>query len=130
MEIADIQTLYGSMLEDLVRMSTIDETIFDREAFQIYVATVWGNSVLEPERMHLTLDDLPTLHDYLNEELEKTVGLGTSVTSCFEFIESKAGEDSMNRYRVTRQHREFLKYFARLVLTTTKGIADPNFPIS
>lgn len=98
-------------------MCIVDEIILDKEMFKIYIATVWGNSVLEPHRMGIAENDLALLHDYLNEELEKVLGKGTSITGCFEFIMTKQGEESLDRYSVTKQHKEFLYYFARLILS-------------
>ena len=116
MNVNEIRSLYQSVIEDILEMCTVDETILDKEMFNIYVATVWGNSVLEPQRMGIAENDLPVLHDYLNEELESALGEGASITGCFEFIVTKQGEESLARYRVTKQHKEFLYYFARLIL--------------
>jgi len=117
MKLNEIRSLYHSVIEDILEMCVVGETILDKEMFQIYVATVWGNSVLEPQRMGIAENDLVVLHDYLNEELEKALGKGSSITDCFEFIITKQGEESLVRYRVTKQHKEFLHYFARLILS-------------
>ena len=114
---SEIQSLYQSVVEDILELCIVDEIILDKEMFKIYIATVWGNSVLEPQRMGIAENDLAVLHDYLNEELEKAVGPGGSITGCFEFIMTKQGEESLARYRVTKQHKEFLHYFARLILS-------------
>lgn len=116
MKLNEIRSLYQSVVDDILDLCIVAETILDKEMFKIYIATIWGNSVLEPQRMGIEENDLSMLHDYLNEELEKVVGKGTSITSCFEFIMTKQGEESLSRYRMTKQHKEFLYYFARLIL--------------
>jgi|TARA_Y100000310_G_scaffold342275_1_gene444798 hypothetical protein len=116
MKLNEIRSLYQSVVEDILELCIVDETILDKEMFKIYIATVWGNSVLEPERMGIAENDLAVLHDYLNEELAKAAGKEVNITSCFEFIMTKQGEESLSRYRVTKQHKEFLHYFARLIL--------------
>ena len=88
----------------------------DKEQFQVLIATVWGNAVLEPERSGIESTDLEDLHDFLNEQIERVMGKGSSVTGCFEFIVSKQGEDSLARQQVTKNHKEFLLYFGRLIL--------------
>lgn len=116
MKLNEIRSLYQSVVEDILDQCIVAETILDKEMFKIYIATIWGNSVLEPQRMGIEENDLSILHDYLNEELEKVAGKGTSITSCFEFIMTKQGEESLSRYRVSKQHKEFLYHFARLIL--------------
>ena len=56
------------------------------------------------------------MHDFLNEQIERVLGEGVTITNCFEFIVSKSGEDSLARQQVTANHKEFLHYFARLIL--------------
>lgn len=103
-------------IEEIVDRCRISEDFVDTEQFQVLIATVWGNAVLDPERSSLQEADLPVLHDFLNEHIEEVVGQGSTVTSCYEFIVSKKGEDSLIRQHVSANHKEFLHHFARLIL--------------
>ena len=76
--------------------------------------TSWG--IQEGKRSGITEDDLPVLHDFLNEELNRVVGADENLMSTFEFLVSKKGADSMSRLQTSQNHSEFLFYFARLIL--------------
>ena len=80
------------------------------------MATIWGNAVLDPPRSGIEESDLPVLHDFFNEELSRVLGGGTTLTDVFEFLVSKSGRDAMTRVSVTQRHKEFIIYFARLIL--------------
>lgn len=116
MNISEIRQKFQPAILEIINASGVDEQFVDKDRFRVYIATVWGNAVLDPERSGITEDDLPPLHDYLNEEIVELLGEGESVTGCYEYLTSKAGEDSLNRLQVNQQHREFINYFARLIL--------------
>ncbi len=116
MNIDQIRQKFQPAIEEIINASGVDEQFVDKDRFRVYIATVWGNAVLDPERSGITEDDLPPLHDYLNEEISNLLGHGETVTSCYEYLTSKVGEDSMTRLQVTQQHKEFIHYFARLIL--------------
>jgi hypothetical protein len=80
------------------------------------MATIWGNAVLDPARSGIEEADLPVLHDFFNEELNRVLGGSATLTDVFEFLVSKAGRDAMTRVQVTQRHKEFIIYFARLIL--------------
>ena len=107
---------YTPAIEEILEQCKITDEFVDREKFQVYMATIWGNAVLDPERSGLEEGDLESLHDFLNEEIEKVVGPGETITSCYEFIVSKEGEESLTRQQVAQRHRDFLHHFARLIL--------------
>ena len=86
------------------------------EKYQIFLATIWGNAVVDPKGAGLEEADLELLHDYLNMELQEVVGSEATITTCFEFIVSQKGQNSLDRQKITSRHREFLNYFARLIL--------------
>ena len=44
------------------------------------------------------------------------LGGGATLTDVFEFLVSKSGRDAMTRVSVTQRHKEFIIYFARLIL--------------
>ena len=125
MNIDEIRNKFKPALEEIINASGVDEMFVDKDRFQVYIATVWGNAVLEPERSGLTVDDLPVLHDYLNEEIESLLGAGHTVTGVYEYLTSKQGEDSMTRLQVTQQHKDFIHYFARLILGAD-GLSNIN----
>ena len=116
MSLNDIRHRFTPALDEIIDRCRLTDDFVDKEQFQVLIATVWGNAVLEPERSGIESADLEDLHDFLNEQIERVMGEGSSVTGCFEFIVSKQGEDSLTRQQVTANHKEFLHYFARLIL--------------
>ena len=116
MSLSDIRHRFTPALDEIIDRCRLTDDFVDKEQFQVLIATVWGNAVLEPERSGIESADLEDLHDFLNEQIERVMGEGSSVTGCFEFIVSKQGEDSLARQQVTKNHKEFLLYFARLIL--------------
>ena len=107
---------FSPVIENLVELCTISEGMVDLEALQIYLATFWGSSVLEPERVGLNEKDLESLHDYLNWRMAEWLGQGYGLRDCFGFLNSKAGEEALSRYHVNPSHKEFLARFTRLIL--------------
>ena len=111
-----MRTRFKPAVEEIIERCRLTDEFVDKEQFQVLIATVWGNAVLEPERSGIEEGDLEDLHDFLNEEVGRVVGPGQTIKSCYEFIVSKQGEDSLTRQQVTVRHKEFLHYFARLIL--------------
>ncbi len=116
MESSELRTRFIPAIEEILDQCRITDDLVDKDRVQVYMATIWGNAVLDPERSGITESDLSTLHDFFNEEIERVVGDGANVTGCFDFIVSKKGDESLSRQGTTNQHKEFLAYFARLVL--------------
>ena len=116
MTLSDIRERFDPAIDEIVDQCRISDDFVDKEQFQVLIATIWGNAVLEPERSGIEESDLPDLHDFLNEHVSRVVGEGETITKCYEFITSKKGEDSLTRQQVTANHKEFLHYFARLIL--------------
>lgn len=117
MDIEEIRALFTPAIDEIIDYCRITDDFVDRELFQIYIATVWGNTVVDPEQTGITEDDLSLLHDFLNERIEDIVGQGADVRQCYEFIVSPAGETSMARLEIASRHKEFLYYFANLILS-------------
>ena len=111
-----IEETFSSPMDEIIKRCSIAEGFVDKEQFQIMLATIWGNAVLDPSRSGIAESDLPDLHDFLNKHIADIVGPNNDMTSCFEFIVSKAGQESMDRQRVTIDHRKFLHHFAQLIL--------------
>lgn len=123
MTLDEIRQRFDPALEEIIDQCRISDEFVDKEKFQVLIATVWGNAVLDPERSGLVEGDLPALHDFLNGYIMDVVGPGQTVTTCYEFIVSKRGEDSLARQQVSANHREFLHYFARLILQDVRPVS-------
>jgi len=116
MELSELRLRFIPAIEEILDQCRITDDLVDKERFQVYMATIWGNAVLDPERSGIEVSDLSALHDFFNEEIERVLGEGATVTGCFDFIVSKEGDESMARLGTTNQHKEFLHYFAGLIL--------------
>ena len=116
MELNHLKKRYAPAIDEILDQCRITDEFVDKEKFQVYMATIWGNAVLDPQRSGLEEDDLESLHDFLNEEIQRVVGSGETISSCYEFIVSKKGEESLGRQQVAKPHRDFLYHFARLIL--------------
>ena len=113
---SEIRQHFTPAVNELIDRCRITEEFVDTEQFQVLVATIWGNAVLEPERTGIEEADLSNFHDFLNDHISRVVGEGSTITTCYEFIVSKKGEESLTRQQVSSRHREFLHHFARLIL--------------
>ncbi len=116
MELSELRDRFIPAIEEILDQCRITDQIVDKEKFQVFIATIWGNAVLEPERSGIEESDLSSLHDFLNEEISRVLGENADITSCYEFIVSKKGEESLERQGTTTRHKAFLHYFARLIL--------------
>ncbi|HIG43479.1 MAG TPA: hypothetical protein EYQ14_23535 [Gammaproteobacteria bacterium] len=116
MDIDEIRRRFEPAVNEIIDTCCITEDFVDKDRFRVYIATIWGNAVLQPEKSGIDESDLSNLHDFLNEEIEKLLGTDQTITSCFEYLVTKAGDDSMNRLQVNNQHKDFIHYFARLIL--------------
>lgn len=116
MPIEEMRDRFTPAVEEIINRCQIADEFVDKEKFQVMIATVWGNAVLDPDRSGIDESDLPDLHDFLNEYIVELVGSEATLTTCYEFIVSKKGDDSLIRQQVTANHKEFLHYFARLIL--------------
>ncbi|MDK1024466.1 MAG: hypothetical protein QGD92_09575 [Gammaproteobacteria bacterium] len=118
MTLEELAVIFDPIVDQIFDSCALTDSFTDKEMFQIYIATIWGNAVLEPQQAGIDEDDLSLLHDYLNEVIQSIMGPNATVTSCFEFLQSQTGEDSMIRFQLTRRHRDFLNYFTNLILST------------
>lgn len=117
MDIDEIRTRFRPAVQEIVDGCQVVDGFVDKDMFRVYIATIWGNAVLDPGETGIEESDLPVLHDFLNEEIEKVLGHGQDITTCYEYIISQDGEDSLARLNLTARHKEFLFYFARLILS-------------
>ena len=116
MTLEEINDRFQPAIDQMIDRCRVADDFVDKEKFQVLVATVWGNVVLDPVKSGVEESALPDLHDFMNQQLDQIVGAGETVTNCFEFIMSKKGEDSLIRQQVSVNHIEFLHYFAGLIL--------------
>jgi hypothetical protein len=61
----ELEYAFTPVLEDIENRSQVAERFIDRNLYQIYVATLWSNVVMNPSEVGLTEDQLPDLHDLL-----------------------------------------------------------------
>jgi hypothetical protein len=116
MTLEEIRERLTPAVEQIIDQCRIADEFVDKEKFQVMMATVWGNAVLDPGRSGIEESDLEDLHEFLNEFLSDIVGKGYTLTDCYRFIMSKKGDESLARQQVTGSHKDFLLYFARLIL--------------
>ena len=116
---ADLQALrerFAPVLNDIARRSAVAGRFLHRDAYRIYVATLWANVVLKPSDAGIGEEDLEALHDVLNEELKQVLGADADLTSCFAFLNSKQGEAAMREARLASAHKDLLRYFCSMIL--------------
>lgn len=118
MTLEELAVIFDPIVDQVFDSCALTDNFADKEMFQIYIATIWGNAVLEPQQAGIDEDDLSLLHDYLNNVIVSIMGPNATVTSCFEFLQSKTGEDSMARFQLSKRHKDFLNYFTQLILST------------
>ena len=116
MDLAKTRQRFKPAVDEILEQCRIADDFIDKELFQVYIATVWGNAVLDPGKSGIDEDDLAILHDFLGEELDSVVGPGYDLRACYTFIMSDDGEQSLARLSITQRHKDFLHYFARLIL--------------
>lgn len=116
---ADLQALrdrFAPVLDDIARRSAVTGRFLHRDAYRIYVATLWANVVLKPSDAGIGEEDLEALHDVLNEELKQVLGADADLTGCFAFLNSKQGEAAMREARLASAHKDLLRYFCSMIL--------------
>ena len=116
MSLKELEEMFLPVLEDVEERSMVVERFIDKNLYQIYVATLWANVVLDPAEVGIAEEDLEDLHEVLNARIATILGAGQNVTECFRFINSRSGEIAMNEARLTKTHRELLLYFRSLIL--------------
>ena len=112
----ELEEMFTAVLEDVAERSMVADRFIDKNLYQIYIATLWANVVLDPAEVGIAEADLEDLHDVLNSTIATVLGPEQNVTECFRFINSRSGETAMKEARVTKTHRELLLYFSSLIL--------------
>ena len=112
----EIRKRFQPALDEIISSCCVSDNFVDKDQFRVYIATVWGNAALDPEKSGILEADLPALHDFLNEEIEDLLGVNETVTSCYEYLSKKEGQEAMTRLKVNKQHQDFISYFAQIIL--------------
>ena len=115
----DFATRFAPVLGEIERRCSVAGAFVDKDLYRVNLATLWANLVLNPADADLTDDDIEPLHDYLNLAMKPVLGDDQTLTECFRFINSKAGELAMDRCRLTTTHRQMLLYFCSMILDPT-----------
>ena len=114
--LAELDARFGPALRELPRRARITDRLVDKDVYRILVATLWVNVVLDPDEVGLEEDELERLHDLINRYIADVLGAGENLTSCFRYLNGKAGEQAMRTAQLTEQHRDLLLYFASMIL--------------
>jgi len=48
MELSELRTRFIPAIEEILDQCRISDDLVDTERFQVYMATIWGNAVLNP----------------------------------------------------------------------------------
>lgn len=113
---AELAERFDPILADVARRSRVADTFVDRNLYQLYIATLWANVVLNPEDAGLDADDLEDLHELVNARIAAVLGPDEAIKTCFSFVNSRAGELAMQEARLTQNHKDLLLYFASMIL--------------
>lgn len=114
--LAALDARFGPALRELPRRARITDRLVDKDVYRILVATLWVNVVLDPDDVGLEEDELESLHDLINRYIADVLGAGENLSSCFRYLNGKAGEQAMRAAQLTEQHRDLLLYFASMIL--------------
>ena len=114
--LAALDARFGPALRELPRRARITDRLVDKNVYRILVATLWVNVVLDPDDVGLEEDELEGLHDLINRYIADVLGAGENLSSCFRYLNGKAGEQAMRAAQLTEQHRDLLLYFASMIL--------------
>lgn len=107
---------FAPVMADLAERAAIADRFVDKDLYRILVGTLWVNVVLDPTDAGLQESHLEPLHNVLNRRIAGVLGDHESLTSCFRYLNSKAGEQAMKAARLTPNHRDMLLYFASMIL--------------
>ncbi|NJN51836.1 MAG: hypothetical protein HC809_08750 [Gammaproteobacteria bacterium] len=112
----DFESAFRPVLDEIERRAAVAGSFVDKDLYRIYIATLWANMVMDPAEAGLAETDLEPLHDYLNGAIARILGAEHTLTDCFRFLNTKAGELAMDRSRMTSTHRDLLTYFCSMIL--------------
>lgn len=115
-QVTRLRALIEPALNDIAERASVADRFVHRDAYRLYVATLWANVVLTPEDAGILEEDLEDLSAILDAEVERVLGTGNDLRSCFAFANSKKGQAAMREARFTQNHKDLLLYFCSLIL--------------
>ena len=104
------------VIAQMEKNASVADSFIDKQRYSVFLGTLWSNLVLEPEQLDLTVDDLEIAFEVLNENAKKVLGGEDPITDSFRFISSPEGEKSLERFKITKNHRDLLAYFSSMIL--------------
>ena len=113
---SDYAARFAPVLGEIERRCSVAGAFVDKDLYRVNIATLWANLVIDPADAGLRDDDIEPLHDFLNLAIKPVLGGDQTLTECFRFINSKAGEQAMDRCHLTATHRQMLLYFCSIIL--------------
>lgn len=113
---ARLDTRFEPVMQELAERAAVADRVVDKDTYRILAATLWVNVVLDPADSGLAESHLEPLHNVLNRHIAGVLGAHESLTSCFRYLNTKAGEQAMKSARLTPNHRDMLLYFASMIL--------------
>jgi hypothetical protein len=116
MQDANLQAILQPVLTDVHERASVAGRFIDKDQYQIYMATLWANMVLNPGDINLKQSDLEGAHDVLNTEIGRVLGPKQDLTECYRYLNSKSGEKAMQGARLNQTHKDMLLYFASMIL--------------
>ena len=117
MDLEEIRQQFQPAIDEILTACCVSDSFVDKDQFRIYIATIWGNAAIDPVQSGVPEGDLSLLHDFLNEEIRPILGNDENIITCYEYLSTKDGEEAMQRLKLTKRHKEFIAYFARIILT-------------
>lgn len=117
LELEEIRQQFRPAIDEILNVCSVSDSFIDKDQFRVYIATIWGNAALDPDKSGIAEQELYLLHDFLNEEIRPVLGNNENIITCYEYLSSKDGEDAMLRLKLTKQHKAFIAYFAEIILT-------------
>lgn len=113
---AELARILDPIFDQIAKQSSVAERFIDKEAYQIYLATLWANLVMDPSTLGLSEDDLEAAHDIINRRATDYVGNDEAIKCAFKFLNSKPGERAMDKAKINQTHRDLLLYFCSMIL--------------
>ena len=101
---AELSQLLGPGLAAAKRQAGVADRFVDKNVYCIYLATLWANLVVDPAAAGLDEADLEAAHDVANLAAAPILGEEAAITAAFRFLNSKDGEQAMERAKLSRGH--------------------------
>lgn len=113
---AELARIFQPILAAAAQQASLAERVVDKDLYRIYLATLWANVVMDPIAAGIDESDLEAAHDVINLGAGRVLGDDEAITAAYRFIETKAGEQALERAKVPRRHRDLLRYFCSMIL--------------